>query len=376
MFEQLAARMDGSSPTLSRRAAIGAFSAAGLTAAALGRIGQPPVPPQPTAPPVGSPPAPAKPQPATPTGISLPAGTDLNGAGFYRFKVGGVGGFTLTLLTDGSMPMSLGMFGGGPSREDVEAAAAEAMIPPARMMGHVHGLLIDAGAGDGGRVLVDTGCGSGMGSGTGRLLRSLALAGVTPAQIGAVVITHAHPDHVGGLMEGAGPNVFPSAHFFVAKAEVDFWMSNPDLGRSHLDVKMKDAVKMTAKTLFTQLSDAAFKDRLHLVGDGDRVIEGVSLTAAPGHTPGHSAVTVASAAERFVYLTDLAHHAPIQFPHPEWHVAYDTDPVQAAKTRRSMLTKVAAEKTLVSGAHLPFPAVGYVKKDGSGFTWVPRVWEW
>ncbi|HYD01958.1 MAG TPA: MBL fold metallo-hydrolase [Phycisphaerales bacterium] len=370
MFEHLVAQMDGTSQTFSRRAALGALGAAGLAAAALARAGQPAVS---LTPPPAKPQPPAPSTPSSPAGIALPAGTDLNGAGFYRFKVGA---FTLTLLTDGSMPMSMGMFGGGPSKEDVEAAAAEALIPPARMLGHVHGLLIDAGAGEAGRVLVDTGCGSGMGPTTGRLMRSLALAGVTPAQIGAVIITHAHPDHVGGLMEGAGPNVFPAAHFFVAKAEVDFWMSNPDLSKSHLDLKMKDAVKMTAKTLFTQLTDSAFKDRLHLVGDGDKVVEGVSFTAAPGHTPGHSAVTVSAASEKFVYLTDLAHHAPIQLPHPEWHVAYDTDPVQAAKTRRALLTKVAGEKTLVSGAHLPFPAVGYVKKEGSGFAWVPRVWEW
>lgn len=344
---------------ISRRAVIASLGAAGFAAAALGQESKLV--------------APALPQPGAAPGPAV----DLNGAGFYRFKLGT---FTLTVLTDGTMPMGgnaggYPMFGANATKEDVDAAAAEAMIPPAKLLGHVHGLLIDSGEGDAGRVLIDTGCGSGMGPTTGRLVKSLATAGFTPAQVGHLVITHAHPDHTGGLLE-AGFGVFPSTQFYAAKAEVDFWTGNPDLSKAHIPQNMKDVMVERAKGLFAALNEGALKPRFHQLGDGDKIIDGVKLMLCAGHTPGHSAVAVVGGSEQFVYMTDVVHHAGIQMPHPDWHVAYDTDPVMAAKSRRAMLTRVAAEKTLVSGAHLPFPAVGYVRKEGSGFAWVPRVWEW
>lgn len=361
MFEQLVNR---SSPLLSRRAAIASMGAAGLAATALGRNGQ-----------ESKLVAPSLPQPPkAPAAAAMP---DLNGAGFYRFKIGGMSGTTVTLLTDGSFPFGtpFPMFGANADKAAVEAAAAEVMIPPAKLIGHVHGLLIDTGKE---RILIDSGCGSGMGPTTGRLLKTLALAGHAPGAINAVVITHAHPDHVGGLMEEKGLDVFPNAQYFVHKAEVDFWTGpNPDLSGSKADFKMKSAMTMTAKTLFTQLTES-YKARFHQIADNDKVLDldAVRLVHAPGHTPGHSAVRITSGSDALFFITDLAHHAPIQFPHPDWHVAFDTDPVQAAKTRRTLLEKAAGDKTLISGSHLPFPAVGYVRKQGEGFVWVPRVWEW
>lgn len=377
MFQEL---MNHPQAGLSRRSMLAALGAAGLTAA-VASARQPQEPQPQESKPAGSKPEQAQPPkpPAPPVGpVAVQPSTDLNGAGFYRFKLGT---FTLTLLTDGSFPLGgasglYPMIGGNANKEDVDAASAEVFIPPAKPLGHVHGMLIDTGAGDAGRVLIDTGCGSGMGPTTGRLLKAMRLAGVAPAQVGAVIITHAHPDHVGGLMEASGPGVFPNAHYFVHKAEVEFWTGNPDLSKSRLDPKMKDAVTMTAKTLFTQLAEPAYKQRFHQINDGDRVVEGVTLVGAPGHTPGHSAVGVASGNDHLLYFTDIVHHAGVQMPHPDWHVAYDADPVVAARTRRAVLRQVAADRMLVSGAHLPFPAVGHVRHDGSGFAWVARAWEW
>jgi glyoxylase-like metal-dependent hydrolase (beta-lactamase superfamily II) len=134
---------------------------------------------------------------------------------------------------------------------------------------------------------------------------------------------------------------------------------------------MKKNLVQAAQTVF-----GAIKPKLEPYENGKRVVDGVEVVAAPGHTPGHSALAIASGASQLFYITDAAHHAYINFPHPDWHVAFDTDPIQAAKSRRALLDRAAVDRVLVSGAHLPFPAVGHVKTQDNGFEWVPTVWEW
>jgi glyoxylase-like metal-dependent hydrolase (beta-lactamase superfamily II) len=332
---------------LSRRAALGLFGATGAAAFAPGIFAQPAD---------GGGAAPAPPQ-------------ALQGAGFYRFALGS---FNLALVSDGGFPFGSGypLFGRNVNKDDVEACLTEAFVDPTKVMGQVNTFLIQTGKQN---ILIDTGCGSSFGPGTGKLIGNLANAGVKPEDINALIITHAHPDHINGLADAKGLGLFPNAAFFASKIEHDFWTGPaPDLSKTLVPAEMRQLMTGSAASLFEGL-----KGKVQLVGDGDTIAPGVKVFLAPGHTPGHLAVHIASGSEQLLYVTDAAHHAGVNLPHPDWYVGYDTDPQIASRSRRALFTKAAGERCLVAGAHLPFPAVGHVKHvKGGGFEWAPKFWEW
>jgi glyoxylase-like metal-dependent hydrolase (beta-lactamase superfamily II) len=179
----------------------------------------------------------------------------------------------------------------------------------------------------------------------------------------------------GGLLDGDGRPAFPNAAVFVPAAERDFWLSaKPDLSRMDVEDGFRTRIIADARRALEGV-----RAKLTVVKPGDRIVEGVSLVAAPGHTPGHVAVQVRGGDgpdETLVHLADAAHLHALTLAHPEWKCAYDADPDAAAVTRRRLLTEAAGKRTLLMGYHLPFPALGHVRKAGAGFQWVPAVWKW
>lgn len=180
---------------------------------------------------------------------------------------------------------------------------------------------------DGKRILFDTG----MGAPDSRLLTNLSAAGVTPADIDYLYLTHFHGDHIGGMMKG-DTVVFPKAEVYASRQEYDAWMQMPD------EKKMQVAATMEA-----------YKDRLHLVAYGDTLPCGVVALDCAGHTPGHTAYR----AGRFLIVGDLVHGAALQLAHPEICAAYDMDPQSAIKQRRYYLDYARQNHLLLAGMHQP-----------------------
>nr|WP_119155951.1 MBL fold metallo-hydrolase [Caldimonas tepidiphila] len=277
--------------------------------------------------------------------------------GYYRHAVGG---FQLTALHDGQLEIDPKLLKNA-SPQQLQALLSESFrkspTPTA-----VNAYLVNTGDK---LVLVDTGAGRLFGPTLGRAFANLKAAGHEPAQIDAVLLTHLHGDHVGGLIDEQGGMALPNAEIHVAKKEADFWL-NPEV--------MAKAPK-EAQPFFqaAQKAVAPYREagRLKIFDGEAELLPGVRAVATPGHTPGHTSFLFSSKGEQVLVWGDIIHSAAVQFARPKVTIEFDTDAKTAAATRERVLADTAKRRLLVTGAHLPFPGIGHVRAERGAYTWVP-----
>jgi glyoxylase-like metal-dependent hydrolase (beta-lactamase superfamily II) len=272
---------------------------------------------------------------------------------FYRFPFGGA---EVSVVSDGPLPLGdpSGAFLGVP-KEDVRKMLADNFLATDNIVLEQNIPVVNVGD----RLMIfDTGMGTSklFGSTTGRLLKSLAEAGIQPKDIDAVVCSHAHIDHIGGIVDEAGKPLFPNAQVYINQLDFDFWTDEGKLGGP-----TKDFIVHARKNLLP------VRDRIVFFKDGQEFLPGVQAIHAPGHTVGHTIFMISSGGKSFCFLGDLTHHQVLLLERPLMEFAYDTDPKQSAATRVKMLDMLAANKTPILSYHVPWPGFGYVAKAGDGF---------
>jgi glyoxylase-like metal-dependent hydrolase (beta-lactamase superfamily II) len=278
--------------------------------------------------------------------------------GFYRFKVGDA---EISVVSDGALALGdpKGTFT-GVSEEELRKMLSDNFLPPNAVMLEQNSPVVNTGKK---LVLFDTGLGTvkGFGPSTGRQQKSLKAAGIKPEDIDAVVFSHAHPDHVGGVIGANGKPLFPNAQFYIAQSDLDFWT---DEGK--LNGPLKEFIGVARKNLLP------VRNRIVFYKDGQEFLPDIQALAAPGHTVGHTIFMITSGGKSLAYLADLSHHPILLLEKPRMEFSYDTDPKQAADTRVKMLDMLAANKIAVLAYHYPWPGVGHVVKSGEGFHYVPE----
>lgn len=278
----------------------------------------------------------------------------------YRFKIGAA---EVTALADGSLALDPTLFPAAKAEPETAARLLAQAGFGAQPRSFVNAYLVNTGDR---LVLIDAGTGPGQAFGPdlGRLLRNLAAAGVEPAAVDAVLLTHLHPDHIGWLAPG-GQAAFPNAELVVPDTEYAFWTDEGIASRAPAEAKP-----------FFDAAGAAVKPyaaRTRRIQSGEAV-PGITPVAAPGHTPGHTAYRIASGSEQLLVWGDVVHVAAFQFERPDWGIAFDSDMAQAAQTRRRMFDMAVSDRLLVAGMHLPFPGVGTVTRRGDSFAFAPQPW--
>lgn len=284
----------------------------------------------------------------------------------YRFSLGA---FAVTMLldADGLIDGPWPVVGQDRPRSEVEDLMRENRLPASRFQPGFTPMLVDTGRE---KILFDAGNGA-VGfvprPTGGRLVERLRLAGYAPEAVDLVVLTHAHTDHIGGLME-AGRPAFPNARIVVGAAEFDFWGKPERLSAD------RDGNEHTSALVFrTHL--APFGERARFIKSGDEVVPGIHALAAYGHTPGHLAFHLESAGKRLLAWGDCAHHEVASLARPDWHALFDMDKAAGAATRRRLYEMAATEDVVVAGYHTSFPSLGYVARAGNGYRWIPVTYQ-
>jgi glyoxylase-like metal-dependent hydrolase (beta-lactamase superfamily II) len=262
-----------------------------------------------------------------------------------RFRIGNLDAYA---LEDGTIdvPNDSVVFGLGRSPRDVAAVLSAASLPTDTLSLSIQPLLVK----DASHVLLfDTGARDASFAHAGHLPASLALTGVAAAEVTDIFISHAHPDHIGGLVTKSNALAFPNATIHIAKPE---WLS------MQKDPKATTIISAIASKL------APFEP-------GATILPEVTAVASPGHTPGHSSYEISSAGDKLLYLGDVAHHYVVSLQKPEWSCGWDEDKANGEKLREQTLATLARSGEHVYAGHVPFPGLGHVRVSGAEYAWVP-----
>lgn len=276
---------------------------------------------------------------------------------FYRLMLGDV---EITALSDGVFDLDTQKLVSDPNPPQV-ARLLQQSFEPEQLPTSVNTFLVNTGNR---LILVDTGAASLFGPSLGRILPNLVASGYRPEQIDTVLITHMHPDHIGGLANN-GRRVFPNATVYAEQREANYWLNPESLQNAPAD---RQAFFNGATAAIQPYAAAG---RFKTFSGASLIAPGIHSVPAPGHTPGHTLYTVESRGKTLVIWGDLTEIASVQFTAPEVTIAFDSDPVETVQSRLDAYADAAKSDVLIACTHLPFPGLGHLSSEHGEYRWLP-----
>ena len=272
-------------------------------------------------------------------------------AGTHKFTLGDL---EITILSDGFLNVATRLL----NREMAAEAVAAVVGDAAQLEYGVNIVFVRAGSE---AILVDAGAGSTLVPTAGKLDARLKAAGIDPASITKVVVTHGHPDHLGGLVDEFDEPRFPNAQHIMPVPELDYWRK---VEVTSLPERMQ-GVAVGAKRVIGTVGE-----RLTAAAPDAEIAPGIAYISTPGHTPGHCSVRIAGGAQGLIVTADTLFHPHVSFAHPEWQPVSDMDGAEAVASRRRLLDMAVADRLQLASYHIPFPGLGRVERHGTAYRWL------
>ncbi|MBY5912868.1 MBL fold metallo-hydrolase [Rhizobium leguminosarum] len=270
-----------------------------------------------------------------------------------------IGRFTVTALTDGYADMPYDYFPGRSAPEVERAASAQFTARPSGVRFLFNQYLVEDGER---RILIDAGAAGSIGQ-TGQLPQALAALGLKPDKIDAVIVTHMHQDHMGGLVLG-GKNNYPEAELYIDRRDIAHWT----------DPAKRSGAPEYLQTSFRMAEEVVrLYPRLQAI-DGEReIMRGVSIVDLTGHTPGHIGVRVEDGGKSMIMVSDMIF--PVVHPAAtDVFFLFEQDRAAAKAMRDRFFPRAASEGALIAATHMPFPGLGRVVADHGEMRWQVADW--
>jgi len=285
-------------------------------------------------------------------------GNQNRSPGFYRFAMGDL---QITVINDGFFHLSEITPSGMKPTETLAINAIEGSRQEyfaSRLLNSddpripISPVLIESGDR---KILVDSGWSMPGASDTaGRLGSSLEMLGIARESIDVVIVTHAHPDHVGLANPATGAPFYTNAEVVITETELKFWTGDAAAWIAWIPIVLK-----------------SLDEHLRVIKAGDEVVSGIRSIPSHGHTPGHICLGIEAGGRELLLTGDAIVNIHTTFEHPDWHNFFDIEREQAGQTRRKILDRAATDEMLILGYHLPFPGLGYALRDGDAYRWYP-----
>lgn len=270
-----------------------------------------------------------------------------------------LGSIKIDVLSDGHLSLPVDIVFQGLTSTEIERILKKHSLPTETLHPECNLTLLRDGKNT---ILFDVGAGPNFMSSAGKIQQAFEVLNVEPSSVTHVVFTHAHPDHLWGLLDDFDELVFSQAQYMIGKTEWDYWV----------DPKTIDTIGSTRQifAVGAKRNLLAIEDKISFFAPEQEILPGVYSQASFGHTPGHMSFEVRSGNESVMIIGDAIGNHHVSFENPEWEINSDQDRAQGAKARTLLLDQLASHKMRMIGYHLPNNGVGYAEKTGNSYKFI------